>query len=128
MGVRDNQLHAGETPPDEIAREVGPEGLGLRCADGQAQHPAASVGVDADGEGHGDADDATALTDLQVGGVDPRKGPFALDGASQEGIDPFVDLFAQTSDLAPGDAGPAMAWTRSSIARVETPWTYGKRC
>ena len=38
---------------------------------------------------HGD--DAPALADLQIGGVEPQVGPLALQGAPQKGPDPLVD-------------------------------------
>src|SRR5258708_35973134 len=39
MGIRDDELDAAQTAPRELAQEVSPEGLGLRRADRQAQHP-----------------------------------------------------------------------------------------
>src|SRR5207302_9610877 len=43
MGIRDDELDAAQTAPGELAQEVGPEGLGLRRADRQAQHLAPAV-------------------------------------------------------------------------------------
>ena len=57
MGIRDDELDAAQTPPGEFAQEVGPEGLGFRRADGQAQHLAPAVAVDADRDDHRDRDD-----------------------------------------------------------------------
>jgi len=105
--VGDDQLHSGEAAALEPAQEVNPEGLGLRGADGHAQHLTPTVGVDRDGEGHRDRDDAPGLAHLHVGGVDPEIGPVALDRALEEGADALVDLLAQAADLALGDAGHA---------------------
>jgi hypothetical protein len=105
--VRDDQLHARQAAPDEIAEELGPEGLGLRSPDRHAQHLAPAVRVDADREGDGNADDATALAHLQIRRIDPQVGPFAFDRAGQEGINALVDFLAQPAYLALGNAGPA---------------------
>lgn len=41
--VRDDQLHANQAAPDEVAEELGPEGLGLRRTDRHTQHRAPAV-------------------------------------------------------------------------------------
>src|SRR5215471_12697217 len=69
MGIRDNQLDATKTAPGELAQEVGPEDLGLRGADRQAQHLAPAVAIDADRDNHRDRDDATVAARLHVGGI-----------------------------------------------------------
>ena len=108
----------------QLAQELGPEGLGLRGADVHAEHLAAAVAVDADGDDHGDRDDAAVLAHLHVGGVDPEIGPVAFDRPVEEGLHLAVDLLAQ----------PRLTWllemplmpialTRSSTERVEMPWT-----
>ena len=51
-----------------------------------------------------DGDDATGLPDLHIGGVEPKIGTVALDGAVQEVLHPLVDLGAETGDLALADA------------------------
>ena len=80
-----------------------------------------SVGVDANGDDDRDRDDVVVAPCFDVSGIQPDIGPFALDGAAQEGLHPLVDLAAQSRDLAFGDAlhphGP------SSTERVEMPWT-----
>src|ERR1043166_3908387 len=76
-------------------------------------------------------DDPPGLAHLQVGGVDPQVGPLALDRAAEEGVHPLVDLDDPAADLALRDARGAhrpfdklrTGLTRSSTARVETPWT-----
>lgn len=57
-------------------------GSGLGDADLHAQHLAAAIRVDADG----DRDDAAAATNLQIGGVDPKIRPVALDRSGEEGL------------------------------------------
>ena len=98
--VRRDEFDAAQSATGELAQESRPEGLGLGGADIHAQHFATPVVVDADGENDGDGDDAIVLTNLHVGRVDPDVGPFALDGAVEEGLDPFVNLFAKARYLA----------------------------
>ena len=43
MGIGDHQLDAAQAAPGQGAQELGPEGLGLRGADGHAQEPALVV-------------------------------------------------------------------------------------
>jgi hypothetical protein len=45
-GVGDDKLDAAQAAAGELAKEVGPEGLGLRGTDVHAAHLAAAVGVD----------------------------------------------------------------------------------
>ena len=52
-----------------------------------------------------DRDDATALPDFEVGGVEPQIWPFAVNRPVEEAIDPLVDVLAQLRDLALRDAG-----------------------
>jgi hypothetical protein len=54
-----------------------------------------------------DADDPPRAADLDVGGVQPEVGPFALQRSVEESVNTFVDLDAQARDLAFGDAGHA---------------------
>lgn len=60
VGVADDELDAARAPPSEPADELGPEGLGLRGADVEAEDVAAPVAVDADRDDDGDRDDAVA--------------------------------------------------------------------
>lgn len=98
--VRRDELDAAQSTAGELAQERRPEGLGLGGADIHAQHLAASVVVDSDGENDSDGDDAAVLAHFHIGRVDPDVGPFTLDGAVEECLDPFVDLFAQARHLA----------------------------
>ena len=103
MGIRDDELHAFEPAPDELAQEGRPEGLGLRGADVQTDDLAPPIGVDRHGDYRRDRDDAAALAHLQVGGVEPEIGPLAGQGTLQEGQDPLVDVLAELGDLALAD-------------------------
>jgi hypothetical protein len=75
MGVGDDELHALETAPDEVAQEGGPERLGLAGADVQADNLALALGVDRNRYYRRDADDAAAFADLEVGGIKPHIRP-----------------------------------------------------
>jgi hypothetical protein len=111
MGIRDDEAGAGEPALHEATEERGPEGLGLGGADMQAHDLAPPVGVRRDGEYGGDGDDASALADLQVGGVEPQIGPLAIQGPGEEGADALVDVLGTVRDLVRGSfadtPGPA---------------------
>ena len=121
MGIRDDQLDALEAALDQALQEGRPEGLGFRWTDTEANNLPPAIGVGGDGDYGRHRDDAAALADLEVGGVEPQVGPFALERAIEEGTNPFVDLLAQFGDLALRDAGEPIACTSSSTRRVETP-------
>jgi len=104
-----HQLHTREAAAHKIAQKLGPERLGLGSPDRHAQHFAAAIGVHAHRDRHGDGDDPSPLTHLEIGRVDPEIGPFALDRTGEEGIDPLVDFLAEPADLALGDAGAAQS-------------------
>ena len=121
VGVGDHQLDAAQAPARQLAKEFRPAGLGLGAADIQPEDLPATVGVDADGQRHGDRDDPPALAHLPVGGVQPDIRPVVLQRAGQEGLD--------LSSISPHSRDtwlleiPPMAWTGSSTERVDTPWT-----
>lgn len=100
--IADCQLHAREAAADWIGEKRHPERLGPESPKRHARHFTAAVGVHAHGNRHGNGDDPTSLAQLEICRVDPEAGPFALDRAGEESIDPFVDLFAEPADLAPG--------------------------
>jgi hypothetical protein len=100
VGVGDDELHAPQAAPSELAQELGPEGLGLRGADVHAEHLAPPVGVDADRHDHRHRDDAMVAAHFDVGGVEPYIGPVALQRAIEECLHSRVDLLAQAADLA----------------------------
>jgi site-specific DNA recombinase len=104
MRVGDDQLDATQAAPRQRAQEVQPERLRLGGADRHAEDLAAAIAIDADCDGDGDGDDAPGLADLHVSGVEPQVGPVALDRAGEEVADPPVDLGAEATDLALGDA------------------------
>src|SRR3984893_7571943 len=106
----------------QLAQELGPERLGFGRADVHAEHLPPSVIVDTDGDDRSDRHNAAILADLHIGGVNPQIRPVAFDGLIQERIDALVDLLAKPRHLAFGNPAHAMALTRSSTERVETPW------
>ena len=55
----------------------------------------------------GHRNDATAVADFEIGGVQPQIGPLALQRAIEEGIDPLVDVLAELGNLALRDARQA---------------------
>ncbi len=69
MCVGDNKLYAAQTTPGQTAQKLGPECLGLGCADRHAQHFASAIGVDTRGDGDRHADNAAGLTHLQISGI-----------------------------------------------------------
>src|SRR3954454_5519368 len=105
--VRDRQLDALEAAPQQVLEEGGPEGLGLRRAEVQADDLAPPLGVHRHGDYGGDGHDPAALPHLQVGRVEPRAGPPALRRPLQEAGRPLVDVLAQLGRRAPRDAGEA---------------------
>jgi hypothetical protein len=104
MGVRDHQLDAGQSALLQRAQEPQPEGRGFRRAEPQPQDLAAAVEIDAGGDYRRHRDDAAAVTDLQIRGVEPEIQPFALDWPVEKGIDALVNLAAELADLALGNA------------------------
>lgn len=98
MRVGDHQLHAREAALEQLLEEGGPERLGLARAKVQADNLPSALAVDRDGDYGGDADDPSALSDLQVGSVQPEIRPLACQRALQEAVDALIDLFAQLGD------------------------------
>src|SRR5450755_2612018 len=94
VAVADHQLDATQAAPVQAAQELGPEGLGFRVPDLQAEHLALALGVDPHRHYHGHAHDASGLPGLHVGRVDPQVRPVALDLAVEERADPLVELAA----------------------------------
>ena len=104
MAIGDDELHPAQTTPRQLAQKSGPEGLRFGGTDIHAQNLTPTVAVDADGDDDRHRDDPAGLAHLHIGRVDPQIGPVALDRPVEEGLDPFVDLFAEPRDLALGDA------------------------
>jgi hypothetical protein len=64
MRIRDHQLDTAQAAAGEGAEKLRLEDLRLGGADGHAEHLAAAVIVDADGDDHGDRDNAPGLADF----------------------------------------------------------------
>ena len=144
--VRDHQLHAPQATPGQLAQELGPDRLGLRCAYFQAQHLAPAVGVHADGDDDGDRDDPPAAPDREIGRIDPEAGPSTAPivhwtvGNSVQWtefmrIDPSSGRVRKAFTLPSISSHRRLTWlllipdipialTRSSTDRVEMPWTW----
>src|SRR4051812_20522253 len=103
--IGDDELHAPQAPIRQRAQKRRPERFGFRRAGGDPQHLAPAVGVHAHSDYHSNGDDPAGLARFQVRGVDPQIGPGPLDRPGEEGVDPLIDLSAQTRNLALGDAG-----------------------
>ena len=107
MGIRDDQLHAGQAAPGEILEEARPERLGLRWANVEADDLALALGIDGDGDCRGYTDDPSALAHLEVGGIEPEVGPVTGEWPLEEGVDALVDVLAQLRHRGIRDAGHA---------------------
>ncbi len=99
--------------------------LGAGC---HAEHFTVATGVRRDGDGGGNGDDLPGLADLEAGRVEPGNTATRPRAAGSErrrhAHTSSASSSAQSRDtwlLPTPDA--AMAHTRSSTARVETPWT-----
>ena len=140
VGVADHQLHAGQAPANEVARDLDPEGFGFRGAGRPAENLAPAIGGDANRARDRDAD-----------GEPSRRHRFKPDGSSPMAAPPWRTFGQGASIQREGHAPstgrvekastrssissqsrrtgllempvPPMAGTRSSIARVETPGT-----
>ena len=67
-----NQLHAGQTTPQEVLQEVRPEDLGFAGADMQSDNLAPPVGIDCHSNYGRNTDDAATFPDFEIGGVEPE--------------------------------------------------------
>src|SRR4051794_27365238 len=129
MGIRDHQLDALQPALDQALDKAGPERLRFGGTDPEADDLAPAVGRDGNSDYRGDRDDATALADFQVGGIEPQIRPLALDWPLQEGSHPLVNvprlrggrlLQSLETWLFEMPVSP-IACTSSSTRRVETP-------
>jgi site-specific DNA recombinase len=102
--VRDHQLHALQPAADQPLQERRPEGFRLRRPEPEADDLASAIAVDRHSDDRRDRDDPATFANLQVGGIQPKIGPFALQRPLQEGVDALVDVLAQLGDRALGDA------------------------
>ena len=99
MFVSDDQLYPAQAAIGQSAQEFVPEHLGFAGLDGDAQNLAPPVGVDRNRHYGCHADDPSRTPHLDVGGVQPEIGPFALQWPVKEGVNAFVDLHAQAGYL-----------------------------
>lgn len=123
VGVGDDQLDAVQTVADEGAKKVGPKGLGIRVANGEAEEGTAANGIDADGDADGDRDAPTALAHLEVGGTTQRYRHSPSMGWLRKAL--TLSSISSQRRLTWLLEMPLMpkACTRSSTEPVETPCT-----
>ena len=107
MGIGDHQFDAAQPALGQAFDKARPERLGFGWTNAEADDLAPALGRDCHGDYRGDRDDAPAIPDLEVGGVEPEIRPLAIQWAIEEGVDPLVDVLAQLGDLALRDAGEA---------------------
>lgn len=74
MRIAEHELDAPETASCQLSQERRPDRFGLGRADLHAQNLAPAVGIDAEGDDHGDRDSAAIAANLQIRGVDPKMG------------------------------------------------------
>lgn len=98
--IRNDELHAAQAAPCQAAQEVGPERLGLQCADRQSQHFAPPVAVHPQRDGDANRDDASGQAHPQARGIDRDVRLVALDGLVEKHLHADVDLLAQPAHLA----------------------------
>jgi hypothetical protein len=67
MGIGDDQLHAAQAAPGQLAQKGGPECFGFERADIQPQHLAPAIGIDADHHDHRHRGDTAGVTHLHSG-------------------------------------------------------------
>jgi hypothetical protein len=106
VGIADDQLHADQAARDEVPEEVGPERLGLRLADVQADDLPAAGLMDAVGDDHALALDPAAVSDLLDLGVEEQIDVAALQRPRPERLDLLVQAGADAADLRPAHAQP----------------------
>ena len=123
--VRDDQAHAGEPPAFDRTQELTPEGLVFGVADLDAQDLPPPVFGDPGGDHHGLGRPLVVTAHVQVRGVEPDVGETEVILRRPRNAPTASSRQAQmrlTSDFEIPALEP-MASTRSSTARVETPWT-----
>ena len=104
MRVADHQLDPAQPSAGQFAQELGPEGFRLGGADVQTQHLMAAIAVDTYGNDGGQRDYMIVLAHFYVSRVDPRIWPVTFQGPVQKALHFLVDLTAQSTDLALGNA------------------------
>ena len=81
----DDQLDSAQATPIQAAQELSPKRLSLTGADFEAQDLALALCVDPHSDYYGHTHDATSFSGFDIGGVDPKVGPVALNDAIEEG-------------------------------------------
>jgi hypothetical protein len=107
VSVGDDQLDALETALDQALEESRPKGFGFGRAETQANNLAPAFGRHRHGDYRGDRNDAAAIADLEIGRVEPKIRPLAVDRPVEESIDPFIDILAELGNLALRNASQA---------------------
>ena len=100
--VADGQLHPDQATRNEAAHELGPERLGLRWADVQADDLPPAGLVHAVGDHHALALNAAAVADLLDLRVDEQIGVAALQRPLAERLDLLVERPRDPADLRLG--------------------------
>jgi hypothetical protein len=107
ISIGDHQLDALETALDQALEESRPERLSLRGTNAETDDLAPAFGCDRHGDYRRDRDDAAAVADLEIGGVEPQIRRFPVDRPVEEGVDPVINVLTEFRDLAFRDAGQA---------------------
>src|SRR5690606_1644854 len=107
VGIGDDELDATQASARQLAQELGPDRLGLGCADLHTQNFATAVAVDANRDDDRHRDDPSPAAHLRIGRINPQIRPVALDRPFEEGLHLAVDLLAQPRHLALRDAAHA---------------------
>jgi hypothetical protein len=116
-----------ETPVGEAAEDLGPEGFSLGRAGGDAKYLALAVLVHGDGHDHGRLMILPPARTLMQVASSQGQGHAPSSGRERKAVT-RTSISAQSRLTALLDVPPApMALTRSSTARVETPWTQASR-
>ncbi len=104
MRITDHQLDASKTAGVKRPQKIHPEGFGLGRPDSETDNLSASIRIGGDSDYGGYRYDPTALSLLEIGGVEPDIGPFTGERAVQELVHPLVDVLAELGDSAFRDA------------------------
>lgn len=100
VGVADDELDAVEAAPDQRAQELLPGGFALAGEDVGADDLAVAIVADGVGDDERTADDAAAVADVDVLGIEPDVGAGPLEGALAPRFDLVGERFAGAGDAA----------------------------
>ena len=107
VGIGDDELDALQAASHQALEEARPKRLSLAGPNAEADDFTPAVGRHRHGDYRRDRDDPSAIADLQVGRIEPKIRPVALERAIKDGVDAVVDFLAELGDLALGDARQA---------------------